>query len=219
MPLTPKPDLRGWFETVLGRPPTDWPWALPNLYAVNTALDAADEIAGARASPDGSSSVRYKYNADRSRVEIVGFWRGEFRVIHVEHASSPAKAEKQAADVFTSFPVRYLLHAGATVRENVAVHITGDWPERWQIQRYQDLGVLCAFIYEQAQKSGAADAAEDFRRSIQFAWPVTEQVMVYRSALQYALRSLSRWLSVEALNAIREALATIQRWFAEVGTH
>jgi hypothetical protein len=131
----------------------------------------------------------------------------------VRHAPTRAEAEKEAVEVFTALPIRHLMHVGNSIRENSHVHITGTWPERWPISRYQDLGVLCAFIYEQARQAGAADAAEDFRKSIHAACPVTEQVMVYRSALEVARKSLAHWLSADALAAVQGALTTIQSWY------
>ena len=75
--------------------------------------------------------------------------------------SPRSKADQQAADTFTALPIRYLMHAGVVIRENPDVQITGDWPDHWQFRRYQDLGVLCAFVYEQALRLGAAEAAEE----------------------------------------------------------
>jgi hypothetical protein len=212
----PIPDSRGWFESTLGHVPSDWPWALPHLYAVNVALDPAVQVAGASASPDGSYAERHRFNANRSRFEVIGYWLGEFRVIHVRHAQKHVEAEKQAAKAFDALPIRYLMHSGKIVRENTAVHITGSWPEHWQFQRYQDLGVLCAFIYEQARQQGAGEAVEDYRKSVYEAWPASEQIEVYRSALEKASSTLYGWLPAEALNAIHEALATIEIWTSEV---
>jgi hypothetical protein len=212
-PNPPTPDPRGWFEPILGRAPADWPWALPHFFAINVAPDPDVEVAGARASLDGSYSLRHALKADRSRVEVVGFWRDEFRVMDVRYTSTRAEANKEAVDVFTALPIRHLMHVGNSIRENSDVHITGTWPECWKIQRYQDLGVLCAFIYEQARQAGAAQVAEDFRNSLHAAWPVTEQVMVYRSALEVARKSLAHWLTADALAAVQVALSKIQSWY------
>ena len=108
------------------------------------------------------------------------------------------------------------MHAGSIVRENAHVQITGAWPDRWEIRQYQDLGVLCAFVYEQARQQGAAEEAERFRNGIYSASPVTEQIMVYRGALVLARESLARWLSPQALKAIQAALATIRAWYPGV---
>jgi len=209
----PKPDSRGWFEPVIGRSPTFWPWALPHIYAVNVAIDPKIEFVGASATPDGSLSLRQGFNSDRSRVEVIGYWQNEFRVVHVEHAANRKQAEERAKNDFACLPIRYLMHDGHVVQENGEVRTTGSWPTEWKIQRYQDLGVLCAYIFEHAKQAGLVNEAEAFRRSIQPASPVTEQVMVYETALVQALNLFSHKLPSSATSAIRGALESIQGWY------
>jgi len=211
----PKPDSHGWFEPIIGRSPTSWPWALPHIYAVNVAIDPKIEFVGASATPDGSLSLRQGFNSDRSRVEVIGYWQNEFRVVHVEHTSNRKQAEESAMHDFSCLPVRYLMHDGRVVQENGEVPTTGNWPAELKIQRYQDLGVLCAFIFEQAKQVGLVNEAEAFRCSIRLASPVTEQVMVYEAALVQALNSFSHKLPSHITAVIRGALETIQSWYPQ----
>jgi|GEM_PF-2346589 len=217
MPMSPKPDSHGWYEPILGRAPTSWPWALPHLYAVNVAADPTIEFFGASATPDGSLSLRQGYNPDRTRIEIIGFWRNSFRVVDVDYASNRKQAGEAALNDFSCLPIRCFMQDGQTVRENPEVQITGEWPGVWKIQRYQDLGVLCAFIFEQTKRKGLIEAAEDFRRSIRPASPITEQVMVYEAALARALNSFSKELPPNVTSAISGALETIQSWHLQNG--
>jgi len=160
-------------------------------------------------------SLTQGFTPDRTRIEIIGFWQKEFRVVDVAYASNRKQAEETATNDFLCLPILYFMEDGHTVRENPEVQITGDWPGVWKIQRYQDLGVLCAFIFEQINRRGLVEAAEDFRRSIRPASPITEQVMVYEAALVRALNSFSKELPSNVSSAISGALDVIQTWYPQ----
>ncbi len=101
-----------------------------------------------------------------------------------------AVAEQEATSSFAAIPVRYLMHSGQVVSENQGVAVTGDWPSRWVIKSFHDIGVLCSFIFEQARNAGAQKEVVVFRNAIKPAWPATEQLLVYIAALEFGKAKL-----------------------------
>lgn len=192
--LKTRPDANGWFEPVLGRQPPFWPWAMPHYFAVNYAPDPEP------------------VNHDRCRIEVIGFWRGEYHVFDVQHVTSRDKAAETAQQNFKDLHIRFLLNGSSIVRENHKIEVTGDWPKIWQFDRIGDLGVLCAYIYEKTKQRGAGPAADGFRDSIGHAWPIIEQVATFEACLNRAMTNLYPWLSSEAKEAIHNALWTIKQW-------
>ena len=182
---------------------------MPHLYAVNIAPDPGVEVVGASASPDGSFTVRKGDVGDRMRYEMIGFWRGALHVVHSQRLVGRTTAEAAAQRDFSLLPVRFLLHAGVAHAENPDVAITGDWPQRWTFARYQDLGVFCAYIYDQVK----ADPLRDqFRGMIVFAAPVTEQLLVYLQALAFADATFSTVLRPDVRAQLQEARSTVHAW-------
>jgi hypothetical protein len=206
------PHQHGSFWFTLGCAPSDWPWALPHLYAVNTATDPGDLLMAASASPSGEYEEVSELREDRARLEVVGFWNSEFRVVHRSEPLFGGNVRKQASEAFGDLPVRYLMEAGVSIRENPDVLITGKWPAEWNVRRYTDLGVFCSFLWDRARGRGGAAAAEELKSSISFAWPPTEQVLVYLSALQFAARHLSAWLSKKELRMLKAVTAQAEAW-------
>ncbi len=212
-PLKARPDANGWFEPVLGRPPLVWPWALPHYFAVNVAPDPAvgnlGPLTSLRGVPGGIAEAP---NPDRHRVEVIGFWHGNYRVVDVQHVPSRDKATEVATQNYKDLAIRFLLHSGAIVRENHKIDVTGDWPTEWTFRNISDLGVLCAYLYEESKRRGAGPMADAFRDSIGHAWPVTEQVVTFERCLTQAVTALYPWLSPKASEAIHGALWTIKDW-------
>jgi hypothetical protein len=150
--------------------------------------------------------------SDRSRFEVVGFWRGEFGLVHWEQTRTRKRADDQAQGTFDSIPVRYLMNSGQVVRENSKVRITGDWPSKWTIASLQDLGVFCAYIDDRARAGGAQEAADVFRKSITPASPQTEQLLVYIAALKKAQSTLSQCLDSNTNHQLAEVTELAQKW-------
>ena len=206
------PNHGGLFEPVLGRAPADWPWALPHLLAVNVAPAPVTEPHAASAAPDGEAHLVVGGSHDGARFEVLGYWRGDYGVVHAASFPTMAAAETEAETTFSSLRVRYLLRSGEVVKQRDEVEITGDWPDEWPFASLPDLGISCAFLYERARAHGAGEVAEDFRHAVTFAWPPTEQLIVYVEALQLARDSLSPCLSTPERDNLHAALKSARRW-------
>lgn len=212
-PQLPTPDGNGWFEPVLKAAPGNWPWALPYLAAVNIAPDPGDEVVRAVADPNGTCTQEIVIDSsDRTRVEVIGYWRWEFALVDCHHRSCPGKAMDEAESLMAVVPVRYLLRAGKVISEDSSVEVTGVWPEEWTFRSYRHLGSCCAFVYEQAVAEHAREEAEEFRDMVAVSLLPREQVMAYISALKWAKRRLRRRLGRDVLRVIDEALAAARKW-------
>jgi hypothetical protein len=213
-PPAPTPDEHGGFASVVPPAPLHWPWALPDWYAVNTAPDPGVEITGASASPDGTSSVHKRQVPDRTRIEIIAYWRGAFGLVDQSHAHTAAAALIRARGAFGSRPTRYLMESGRVIEENKAVRTTGEWPAEWKVTTISDLGTFCAFLFEQAANAGAGGAATRFKGSIHAAWPPTEQLMVFISSLEVAQATLGPYLDSHARHSLEAVLMTSRAWLS-----
>jgi hypothetical protein len=208
---TPRPHAdTGLFEPVLGRAPDWWPWALPHLYAVNYAGLEGLRTLGATATPDGQFLERLEVT-QLGRFEVLGYWSGEFRVVHSEATDDIDSARSAAERTFAQLGVHALLHRGTVVRANPDVHVTGAWPASWHFERIQDLGVLCAFLYDCA-KTSCSGEAERFRAMIVSAWPPTEQLIVYLGALRFAERDLTSCLPSVARTPLERGISAATEW-------
>jgi hypothetical protein len=189
-------DSTGWFEPTIGATvPADWPWALPAFCCINFAEDPGQEITGHSAKLDGSSQRLARFTSERYRVETVGSWHGNYRVVELQRFSNKSRAEVYATDQFESLPVRYLMNAGKVIRERPDINLTGEWPLRWEFKSIRDLGVFCAYVYENAMLRGAKDFAREFRASLVAAWPHQELLANYRIALMNAKQKVGLWAS------------------------
>ena len=197
---------------MLPQAPKDWPWALPHLYAVNTAPDPGEAPAEASASRNGTVTVRTLLQHDRTRFEVVGYWRGQFALFHSHTRVSHALAEKEALDCFNMGRVKCLMESGRKVKENPEVVLTGEWPSDWTIRVIPDVGVFCAYLFEQACRNGGRLPAERFRSQIGFAWPPTELVMMYLAALEFAQTQLPLYLNSHDTALLADILATVKGW-------
>lgn len=212
LPLLPNCDSHGWFQPVLPPPSPNWPWALPHFYAVNVAPDPGEEIIGVSASPDGSYEARSGFLSGRAWFEVIGFWNGEYRLLHWNQTMTRDLAEKEAKNTFKTIAVRYLMRSGRVISENHKVEITGKWPTKWTVKTHQDIGVFCSFLYEQAKGNGGQSAADIFRNSITCASPVTEQLRVYILALEKAQVVLVPYLSSEIKIVLADVLRSARAW-------
>ncbi|HUQ71601.1 MAG TPA: hypothetical protein VM165_18880 [Planctomycetaceae bacterium] len=213
-PPAPTPDEQGGFASVVVPAPPCWPWALPHWYAVNTAPDPGFEITGASASRDGTSSVRERWVADRTRIETIGYWRGAFGLVAKSHPQTAAAGLSLARELFGTRPTRYLMVSGRIVEENSAVSVTGEWPAEWKATTLADLGTFCAFLFEQAATAGAGDAADQFKGSIHAASPPTEQLIVYIRSMEFARAKLAPHLDGHARHALEAFLHTARAWLS-----
>jgi hypothetical protein len=202
----------GLFEPVIGRAPASWPWALPHLYAANVASEAGDAIVSASADPAGAYLEERSRRTDLGRVEIVGFWNGHLHVIDSEAFGYLDRARQAAKDAFDRLPIRFLMECGRVTQQNPAVEISGTWPEQWTFLRLQDLGVLCAFLYESAVARGAGEQANRFRALLHVATPATEQLVVYVGVLEAGRELLGPFLPKAAHTALKAGLKTARKW-------
>jgi hypothetical protein len=202
----------GFFEPVIGMAPPSWPWALPHLYAANIAAETGDLVIGATADPTGGFSEETSRRSDLGRLEIIGFWRGDFHVIRSRTFAHLEGATQAAQYTFDGIPIRFLMESGRVTRENEKVDVTGVWPEHWVFANLRDLSVLCAFLYESAMSGGAGERAEQFRARLGTAYPATEQVLVYIDALKEGYFLLEPFVSKEAHAALAKGLLVARDW-------
>jgi hypothetical protein len=202
-------DALGRFEPSIGMAPNDWPWALPTLYSVNYAPDPGEQLVGYSAKLDGSSKTISRFNNETFRVETVGYWHGDYRVVEVQRFRNKVRAEAYATTQFENLPVRYLMASGKVVAQRPDVEMTGEWSDEWQFRTIRELGVFCAYIYEKAQLRGDHDFAREFRSSIRAGWPVTILLNNYRQSLMFAKAHDASWAeSVDAVPLSRAIEAT-----------
>lgn len=210
--IPPAPSDNGLFEPVIGMAPPSWPWALPHIYAANVAPEPGEVLEGASADRKGRFFERRGWRTDKGRFEMLGYWGGRFHVVHAETFESLRRARIDASNAFDQLPVRFLMEDGAVKRENTNVEITGCWPEQWSFQRIQDLGVLSAFLYESAITNGAEQQAKEFRTMITFAYPPTEQLLVYIEALEAGRELFGPFLPDKPRAALESGLIAAKKW-------
>jgi len=214
-PPLPSPDRHGWFQPVLPAAPETWPWALPYLAAVNVAPDPHSQVVEAVASADGKLVERRTMAAEAHRLEVIGYWKGEFGIVHFQRFASVSAAMKEANDLLKVVPVHYLLKSGKVLRIHRHLDVTGEWPRHWRFRRGQHLGVCCAFVYDQAREHGARKEAEAFKRKVWYEGSPAEQVGVYVDALDWAEQHLSRWLDVKDIRVLKQAVAQGREWLCK----
>lgn len=205
------PDEMGALGRSLGPAPADWPWALPTIHSVNAYTARGEQVIAASAGADGTYSEEHAVT-DLGYMEVIGYWRGEFHVLACHEYPSLDVAQREAEATFLALAVRFLADRGVVVRENADVTVTGEWPKEWSITRYQELGVLCAYLFEGGVAAGHREQAELFRDMIVQAWPPTEQVLVYREALEFAQQAFVGRLALPFRNALAVGLETIRRY-------
>ena len=213
----PQTSPEGWFEPTVGQAdPLDWPWALPALFCINFARDSGNELVGFSSKLNGSSQSFSRFEDERYRVETIGFWRGDYRVVDLLRFKNRTRAERHALDQFEALPVRYLMEAGVVVQEKPEIDVSGNWPVDWQFGSIRDLGVFCAYIYERALVKKSHEFARDFRGSIGAAWPLTELIANYQRSLQFAKQHVSAWGLPQDQLSLDNALVATQRMLSKI---
>ena len=204
--VAPIPASNGLFEPVIGLAPQTWPWALPHIYAANVAAGTGDVIVHASADPTGSYLEQRELRTDIGMFELIGFWQGQFCVIHSEQFGCIATARIAAKTVYDTHPVRFLMERGLASGEDSSVEISGAWPTLWSLKCIHDLNALCAYLYETAAQHGAGEQADEFRSLIYSASPTTEQLMVYVHALESGRKTIGPFLPKDALETLEYGL-------------
>ncbi len=202
----------GDFTSVLPKAPDRWPWALPHIYAINLFSEPAVEVCAASASPDGEYVEKTELNEDRTIIEQVGFWHGTYALLDSFAVLKKEAAMEEARHLFALLPVRYVMEQGAVVETNELMEITGEWPDLWRFNSFNEIGSYCAYLFEKLQGADEATAVT-FRESLHFAMPGTELIVMYIDALTNVQSSVERLLpSIEdsrlklALDSLRSRL-------------
>jgi hypothetical protein len=133
----------GSFEPNLVNAPDNWPYALPHLYAANVVSDQA-----------------------QPKVELVGFWQGEYRLAETQIHPSLEGASASARDLFAAGVVKYLMQDGEIVEENINVQITGDWPRKWKFNLIRDVGVFLCYLQILLRSRDKIEQAQRLKESI-----------------------------------------------------
>jgi hypothetical protein len=206
----PGTNCQGSFDTILLPAPDDWPYAIPHLYAVNIVSDPGMIITGWSASPNGQSNARSALDIGRSKVELIGFWHGEYKIIETKTFPSPAIAEEFAKETYKSIPTKFLLRNGNVMEENGIVQITGDWPVVWNFVQLRDIGVFLGYLQMLLKNRNKNEQAQRLKESITPAWPPTEIILVFQQSLQLARKEFL--LDTATRKLIDKALRTVKRW-------
>jgi hypothetical protein len=185
MDTLPPPDEQGLFEAVIGFRPERWPWALPHLYALNTAGNV---------------------------VETIGYWNGRFAVYDRNVLRDERQAGELAASWFEELPVRHLMEEGRTVRTRPEVEITGEWPTRWTFRTFVDVRIFASYLFEVVCVRGGTAEASRFRESLRFAYPMTELLVSYRDGLALADELFVRHLEENERKDLRRARKALEKW-------
>jgi hypothetical protein len=199
-------------EGLLSRPPADWPWALPHLYCVETVSEPGEDLVGYSAHKDGSGEARVEEVKERTRVNVIGFWKGVYAVTRTEVFLKRKDAELQADASFKQRPIQIRARDGMVIATNEEIKITGDWPKEWSFHRASDWGVFCAFLYQELFKGGHKEEAESLKKSLRIETPGTEMLLMFQSALTNTNKRSSQWLTPQAKAGLDLALSKIDSW-------
>ena len=202
----------GNIQGLLSNPPSDWPWTLPNFYALETKSEPGPGIVGYSAHKDGSGEARIENISDRTRVSLIGFWRGVYALMESKTFLKRADAERCADRWFREMPIRFRVRDGMVAWTDESVRITGDWPVEWEFRRVRDLGVLCAFLHEELLKCDRAEEARALKASLHRVMPGTEMIAMFRAALSNTKEKWGELLSARALVALEAAMKQIDSW-------
>lgn len=208
----PTANDKGSFETVLLLVSDNWPYALPNLYAINVVSDPGMTITGWTTSPDGENVARNAFTLDRSKVESIGFWHGKYKIIEIKMFLSNEKAEQSAKELFANIPTKYLMQNGKIVEESEKIQITGDWPTDWKFLQIRDIGVFLCYLQELLNDKKEYVQVQKLRNSITPGWPPTEQILVFHNSLNLAKKELASSFDNRTKKLIDNALNVIEHW-------
>lgn len=206
----PRANDQGSFENVISLASEDWPYAMPQLYAVNIVSDPGIAVKGWSASPDGENVARNTFTSDRSKVELIGFWHGEYKITEIKSFLGYGNASHYAREIITSIPTKFFMENGKVVEENGNVQITGDWPLDWDFAQIRDVGVFLCFLQMLLISRNKNEQAQQLKDSITPAWPSTEIVLVFQQSLQLARKEFL--LDNETRKLIDKAQKTVNRF-------
>jgi hypothetical protein len=187
--------------------PSDWPWALPHIYAVDTLSEPGDDVVGYSARKDGTGSARTAAVPGRTRVAEIGYWNGRFAILWSGLFLKENDAERVADAKFRDEPIRFRMKHGAAIRTNEKIEITGKWPETWVFHCFYDLGCFCAFLYAELKDAGLIAEAEKFKSSLHPAMPGSELFAMFQKALGDFEREYGQRLGPNAQVGLNNALA------------
>src|SRR5262249_40863986 len=187
------------------------PWVTPTCVAANVYSMPGRFPARVVARPSGETEITEGFRADLSGVELLARWRGTFAVIDESGPLSHEAMLKRATDMFGRLPIRFLTERGVTLRENLSVSLEDDWPATIPIRGFRDLGVICAFLFENAVANGAGSSAVAFRKMIRATTPGTEMLVMYRDALLFASTNLRPQVDARAKDVLDGALRAVAK--------
>lgn len=208
----PEPDKHGRFASVIGPRPNHWPWVLPHLYAMNVSPETSSVPVEASATPEGELKIKKEVRTLGAVVEMIGFWNGMYCVFDTESLPTLSQAKELAAKWFEELPVRKLMENGVVIREKPDVEVTGRWPKKWAIRTFLDVKILAAYLFEVAEAKGRHEEAIRFRKSLGFAWPMTELLILYRDAFAAAEEYLAPHLDDRSQKLLKSATALLNKW-------
>lgn len=212
-PGPPVPTAAGLFGPAIGRASDAWPWALPAFYAINVAPGTTNVIAPV-VPHHAVRSERPRRTAQVGWIELVGFWAGRFGLVSVTQVASVGAAWGAARSTFQQLPVRFLMMQGQITAEDPRVELTGTWPAVWTFRRVTDLGVLCAYIYDQTRAGGGREDAIVFRHLVPPPAAGARQLLMYLQALAYARAHCAPWLSPIVKTHLAKGFAAAKAWTA-----
>jgi hypothetical protein len=196
-------------EDLRPAPPTDWPWALPYYYCVATLAAPGEEIVSYSARRDGTGEPRIENVLGRTRVILIGYWKGIYAVANQHIFLKPEDAEKHADSWFTETPIRFRFRNGELIKTDEDLELTGDWPTKWRFRRYHDFGSLCACLFEELSAGGHQDAGRLLKASLHRTMPGTEAVHMFHAALTNARNNWASLFSEGSRIALDEAIASL----------
>jgi hypothetical protein len=196
-------------EDLLPAPPTGWPWALPYYYCVATSAAPGEDVVAYSARKDGTGEARIENVLGRTRVTLIGYWRGVYAVANDHMFLKREDAEKHADGWFAETPIRFRFRDGELIETNEDVELTGDWPTKWTFRRYHDFGSLCACLFEELGAGGHHDEGRLLKALLHRTTPGTEAVHMFHVALTNARNNWASLFSASSRTALDEAIAAL----------
>ena len=205
----PQADALGGYRSILGESSADWPWILPEIFAFNLVPTPTKGIVGARATRDGVVSARPGVLRERMRVEVIGFWRGQYALQESLRVDSRDQFHRFLRGLDGKLPLRYVLDQGKVLSSFDDVIIHGEWPLRWRFGSPRVIELFCAFLNERLLDRGFEALANRLRSRAPKKGFRPRKYGDYRHAMQFAFDVLGPFLSPEERSAVERAQARI----------
>lgn len=205
----PEADALGGYRSILGQCSVEWPWILPEIFAFNLVPTPTRGIVGARATRDGTVEARPGVLRERMRVEVIGFWRGQYALQESLRVDSRKQFQDFLDGVDGKLPIRYVLDQGRVLNSFDDVVIHGEWPVRWRFGCPRMLELFCAFLNERLLDRGFEALADRLRARVPRRGFRPRRYADYRHAIQFAEDVLAPLLSPEERRAVERAQARI----------